>query len=574
MPPSLQEHELPAWLGGGSYRPGAGKGWRKREASDSLQSSKRPSSASSVSSVDDTEAPSPVSRFQLPVLQTAPRSASLLRAIPQKPPATPISNLEELTPRPRVPSRLNSVTRAPTPPARRSTGFPHLAQHGFRMDPFSHASTQMQGHVLRRAALPPIQTILSAPKNGSGALPTVPPQAVPSTTCHTSQASMAVHNLTFPDAAPAPNGQIWPFYGAFLGRDGCLTTPSDLAAFMEIFEQLAQRVEQQDQQLKSAGHINALYQSPARSAAEAVAQLRSRGPDPNEFDPALNNSTTRAKRAQARGFYNLLREALGGQKAFQKWLVNEMERALGVSGLAEDLRIFDREWIEELLANEKLHGIIRRILNKEHRPSRLAFALRTSNIAQKDLNKLRPLNPGFFPGPNQLRKERKSHLAKFQLEWCPGGQDVVQMTTELSPEEEVARSQQEASEAQAADAALQQEAAEQAGRDFAVGADSASDGSLTDASRDSEWDSDGELADTKSAEEEARPGYGVVDMRNAHQVMVITQAPGILTRILDTLTAGVGFWVQLFYTNLRYPSPSAARAPAPGVGFWVEFFLV
>eukprot|EP00966_Prymnesium_polylepis_P092023 2130272-Prymnesium_polylepis.1 len=140
------------------------------------------------------------------------------------------------------------------------------------------------------------------------------------------------------------------------------------------------------------------------------------------------------------------------------------------------------------------------------------------------------------------------------------------MTTELSPEEEVARSQQEASEAQAADAALQQEAAEQAGRDFAVGADSASDGSLTDASRDSEWDSDGELADTKSAEEEARPGYGVVDMRNAHQVMVITQAPGILTRILDTLTAGVGFWVQLFYTNLRYPSPSAARAPAPGVG--------
>ena len=34
------------------------------------------------------------------------------------------------------------------------------------------------------------------------------------------------------------------------------------------------------------------------------------------------------------------------------------------------------------------------------------------------------------------------------------------------------------------------------------------------------WNSDGELEDTDPTGE---PGYGVVDMRNAHQVMILTQ---------------------------------------------------
>ena len=435
----------------GDFRHGVGKGngvQSKRSGASSGKRS-RPDSASSASSVEgEAAASSPIPMCSLPRLATASVPTVLPLVGSSVPGAgllvpSPLAQSSLLTSRPQhYPVRQDNYGRPPQP----ASTFPHLQQHGFRMDPFSHRGAT--GFVLRRAALPPIQTLIEQRATL---------QRPPSAEAPTSIAQTGLSRLTEePFAQMYPNSSSKQGFGAaFLAHDGCLTMPGDLLDLVRLFEQQADK-------LGLYSQVASVLESVPSSVAEADALIRGRGPKADAFDASKVNSTTERKRRIARGLYRLLCSVLGGQKGFQRWVISEMERSLGVSGLPSHLHLFDKEWFTELLANEKLFDLLRRRIEGNTRPTRLAFAIQTADIAQRDINKLRALKPGFFPGTNQLLKARTEHLQKFCEEYCPGGRAVRSLHTELSEEAEEQAQQQEQDSARTADQQEMAAAAEQA----------------------------------------------------------------------------------------------------------------
>ena len=96
------------------------------------------------------------------------------------------------------------------------------------------------------------------------------------------------------------------------------------------------------------------------------------------------------------------------------------------------------------------------------------------------------------------------------------------MRTGATEEEELAERQAETARERAADSEVMRDAVQQATAEF--------QGPLQDAvlapmqvDEQDEWTSDGEAEDDTTLDAAAEGGYGVVDMRDAHQVMILTQ---------------------------------------------------
>ena len=543
--------QLPAWLGSSNYRPGSVGRPRnppKRPATaGQVRPSKRPASASSnysASSADEGAAPSPppslssLPRFLGPPVSACAYPFNLAVGASNSPlargEAMPLSAPSplawpSLTLRPSFPVRMSTpygpYSRPPSPGAT----FPHLKAHGFRLDHFTHRGAA--GHVLRRESLPPIQSLLDQRRElrvPEGDVPADPSLAVGKNTTITHSALSLLANKPFHDTSPLREKEGRGFGLATLAHDGCLTTPEDVLALAQVFENQAEK-------LGLYARIARVLEQTPSSAAEADQMVRARGTRAKEFEstPSASGgaSTARRKRNTAHGLYLLLCEVLGGQAGVHTWLLSEMERSLGVSGLATQMqqRIFDKGWITRLLDNPKLFEVIRRHIDAKARPTRLAFAIQTAGIAQRDINKLRSLKPGFFPGMNQLRRQRKEHLDTFFAEYCPGGRKLLSLNTDLTEEDEEAERQQETDREAAADTEMERATAQQASAEIQAGPDRRGPNlatfvteTVTHGEVEDGWSSDAEAIDD-TAEISAEPGYGVVDMRNAHQVMILTQ---------------------------------------------------
>ena len=123
---------------------------------------------------------------------------------------------------------------------------------------------------------------------------------------------------------------------------------------------------------------------------------------------------------------------------WQKWLISEMERSLGVSGLNNDLLLFNSSFLDELLDSEKLHKLLHEKLAKEHRPSLPKFSLVMASITAKNILKLRALQPGFYPRLDTVRKVRRQLVRDFLAEWAEGAYEMAPYYTRQSVEEEMA----------------------------------------------------------------------------------------------------------------------------------------
>jgi len=262
---------------------------------------------------------------------------------------------------------------------------------GFRLDPFDQHG--IVDSVLRRVTDRPVAELFAAPKQGAGALPAIPAEIGEKT--YRLRHSALSYNAVAQFATEY--GMESGFQLARLGHDGCLARPEDVKAVLRSYEATIATLKDETRGLQN---IRATMHGSGGDAADVL--LHERGPAPQQFRPLRKNesgySTSNRKRQIARGLYKLQSSALGGQKDFQLWMRDEMERAQGVSGLSSDFHIFDRDWLDELLESVRLKKELTRKLDKEQRPTRKTFAIKAKNIRQKDLNELRGLKPGFFPG--------------------------------------------------------------------------------------------------------------------------------------------------------------------------------
>lgn len=307
-----------------------------------------------------------------------------------------------------------------------------------------------------------------------------------------------------------------------LGHNGCLANPDDLAAAIAGYEGLLTLYASR---LALCEGVAEILKLETLSVEEAKVWATARGPQPLPWEAKRRDepaySTSARKRAIARGLRNLIAHSLGGEEGFVRWIVDEMERSQGRKGVLKDKRIFGASFLQTLLESDKLHAELKRLIERRGRPTLLRFAVATSSIRQRDVNKLRELQPGFYPGPNKIRQGKRTHLGAFLRDVCSGGWSPVSMTTGLSEaaeaEERERRLALDREQADADDAGLVAEAR----RELEAAAEGESSGSESEGVN--EWESDGEQEPTPAeveADKAVGKGYGVEDMRDAHQAMI------------------------------------------------------
>ena len=215
--------------------------------------------------------------------------------------------------------------------------------------------------------------------------------------------------------------------------------------------------------LRRAVTSSALLVTPTNSSS----LLRSSGQGASPYVPVRSGdagaSTARRKRLAARGLAQLVMDTLGGGiDAWQAWLIEEMERSLGVRGLSVDLHLFNGKLSDELLANPKLHKIFKKKLDAEHRPALATFSLVMSGLNAKNVSKLRKLQPGFFPSLDRARRSRRELLRNFTSVWAEGAQTMTDYVTTRTVDEEREELANLNDAADAAAAAMEQEVMEEA----------------------------------------------------------------------------------------------------------------
>ena len=172
-------------------------------------------------------------------------------------------------------------------------------------------------------------------------------------------------------------------------------------------------------------------------------------------------STGRRKRGVARSLVQLIIQSIGGgMVGWQSWLISEMVRSLGVSGLSGDLKIFNGTFLDELLDDPKLNAMLKAKLAKQHRPSLSTFSLVMSGLTAKNVDKLRKLQPGFYPASSRARASRRAMLKEFLGTWVEGAVEMAPYETRNTFEEEVTRRDADVAAAREAEEVLDAEVAE------------------------------------------------------------------------------------------------------------------
>ena len=266
------------------------------------------------------------------------------------------------------------------------------------------------------------------------------------------------------------------------------------------------------------------------------------GPSPIPFAPTTSAdagaSTTIRKRVVARSYVNLLKDALGGQAGFETWMVDEMERAYGKQGLSSELRIFTPKLIDTILTSPVLRGHFKTKLDHLHRPRDSDFAISLRNISFQDVNKLRSLQPGFYPRNATIISERRRVKKTFIDAHLRGATQPAPTITLETEEVEGERHFSQAAEADMAEvegreAALREAdafaAAEVAPPPPKAPRTDGSGGPAVNVQDEGGVDSDGE--EPGDDDDKAPQMYCVQQMTSAHQCMVIARCPWDVPRL-------------------------------------------